>query len=164
MVSGAGGAVGSLVVQLLVHAGAAVVGLASPANHAYVEQLGGRPVAYAGEGLVERIRAAAPEGVHALIDTVGGYLDLALELGIAPARIDTIADRDWDRAAAIGAKTDGNWEGARAEVLAELAALVERGGLTIRIAATYPLADVQAAYRHLEEQRPQGKIVLLPGA
>ena len=162
VVSGAGGAVGSLVVQLLVHAGATVVGLASPANHAYVEQLGGRPVAYAGEGLVERIRAAAPEGVHALIDTVGGYLDLALELGIAPTRIDTIADRDWDRAAAIGAKTDGNWEGARAEVLAELAALVEEGELAVRIAGTYPLAQVQAAYRHLEDDHPQGKIVLLP--
>ena len=161
VVSGAGGAVGSLVVQLLVHAGASVIGLASAANHAYVEQLGGQPVDYAADGLVERIRAAAPDGVHALIDAVGGFLDLALDLGIEPRRIDTIADRDWDRAAAIGAKTDGNWEGARAEVLAELAALEQRA-LIVRIAATYPLVQVQDAYRHLEEQRPQGKIVLLP--
>jgi NADPH:quinone reductase-like Zn-dependent oxidoreductase len=136
VVSGAGGAVGSLVVQLLAHAGATVIGLASPANHAYVEQLGASPVSYADDGLLDRLRQAAPGGVDALIDTVGGYLDTALELGGEPARIDTIADRDWDRAAAIGAKTDGNWEGARAEVLAELAALVETGALTVRIAAT----------------------------
>lgn len=50
------------------------------------------PVAY-GDGVADRIRAAAPSGVDAFIDTHGdGYVELALALGVATDRIDTIAD------------------------------------------------------------------------
>jgi NADPH:quinone reductase-like Zn-dependent oxidoreductase len=99
--------------------------------------------------------------VNAFIDAWGsGYVDLALELAVAPDRIDTIVD--WDRAAQVGAKTDGNMAGARAEVLAELADLIAQGRLDVPIAATYPLDAVQAAYRELEHQHTRGKIVLVP--
>ncbi len=160
VVSAAAGGVGSIAVQLLVGGGATVIGVAGPANHAWLEAHGVVPVAY-GDGLAERIRAAAPGGVDAMIDTWGsGYVDLALELGVKPDRIDTIVD--WGRAAEVGAKTEGNMAGARSEVLADLAARIAAGTLEIPIAAVYPLDRVQDAYRELEQQHTRGKIVLVP--
>jgi NADPH:quinone reductase-like Zn-dependent oxidoreductase len=160
VVSAAAGGVGSVVVQLLELAGATVIGLAGPANHNWLSAHGVIPVSH-GDGAAERIRDAADARVDAFIDTWGsGYVDLAVELGVAADRIDTIVD--WDRARAIGAKTDGNMAGARAEVLAELAALIDAGSLEIPIAAVYPLAQVRDAYRELEKQHTRGKIVLVP--
>jgi NADPH:quinone reductase-like Zn-dependent oxidoreductase len=52
--------------------------------------------------------------------------------------------------------------GARPEVLAELAGLIEAGRLEVPIAGTYPLADVREAYRELERRHTLGKIVLIP--
>ena len=72
--------------------GAKVIGLASAANHTWLADHGVIPVAY-GEGVADRIRAASGGKVDAFIDTFrGGYVDLALELGVAPDRIDTIID------------------------------------------------------------------------
>ncbi|MGX1489253.1 NADPH:quinone reductase-like Zn-dependent oxidoreductase [Streptomyces tendae] len=71
LVHAAAGGVGSLAVQLARHAGARVIGTASPGNHDFVRGLGGEPVAY-GDGLAERVRGLAPEGVTAVFDTVGG--------------------------------------------------------------------------------------------
>jgi NADPH:quinone reductase-like Zn-dependent oxidoreductase len=160
IVSAAAGGVGSIAVQLLVHAGAMVIGLAGPDNHAWLSAHGVTPVSY-GDGVADRVRAAADGRADAFIDTWGsGYVDLAVALGIAPDRIDTIVD--WDRARAIGAKTDGNAAGARAEVLAELAGLVAAGKLDVPIAATYPLQRVRDAYRELDRQHTRGKIVLVP--
>jgi NADPH:quinone reductase-like Zn-dependent oxidoreductase len=114
-----------------------------------------------GDGVVERIKEAAPEGIDAFIDLFGsGYVELALELGVAPDRIDTVADF-----AAIekhGVKADGNAVGARPEVFAELATLLAKGELELPIAATYPLDKVRAAYTELERRHTRGKIVLLP--
>jgi NADPH:quinone reductase-like Zn-dependent oxidoreductase len=99
--------------------------------------------------------------VDAFIDTFGGgYVDLAMSLGVVPERIDTIVD--WAAAGRYGAKTDGNMVGARPEVLAELAGLIEAGRLEVPIARTYPLADVREAYRELERRHTLGKIVLIP--
>jgi len=120
------------------------------------------PAPVPGPGEVAGSLFAATGGpIDAFIDAGGGgYVDLALELGVRPARIDTIVD--WDRAAQVGAKTDGNMVGARAEVLAELAELVAQGELEIPIDSTYPLDEVRAAYRELEHQHTRGKIVLVP--
>src|SRR5581483_4703858 len=91
VVSGAAGGVGSLAVQLARRAGATVIGLASPANHEWLAGHRVIPVTY-GDGVADRIRQAAGK-VDAFIDTFGdGYVRLALELGVEPSRIDTIAD------------------------------------------------------------------------
>jgi hypothetical protein len=46
-----------------------------------------------GDGVTDRIEAAAPGGIDALIDTHGGgCVELALALGVTAERIDTIAD------------------------------------------------------------------------
>jgi NADPH:quinone reductase-like Zn-dependent oxidoreductase len=160
VVSGAAGGVGSLVVQLARQAGAQVIGLAGTANHAWLSAHGVIPVQY-GEGEAERIRAAAGGPVHAFIDTFGaGYVELAIELGVAPGRIDTIIN--YPAAAKYGTRTDGSAVAATAEVLAGLVDRIAAGTLEVPIAAVYPLSQVREAYRELEQHHSHGKIVLKP--
>jgi NADPH:quinone reductase-like Zn-dependent oxidoreductase len=160
VVSGAAGGVGSIAVQLAKNAGATVIGLAGEHHHAWLTEHGVTPVTY-GDGVADRIRAASGGSVDAFVDTYGtGYVDLAIELGVAPERIDTILD--YATAAKYGAKTDGNMAGASAEVLAELAGQVEKGLLDVPIAAVYPLAEVREAFTELERRHTLGKIVLKP--
>jgi NADPH:quinone reductase-like Zn-dependent oxidoreductase len=159
-VSGAAGGVGSLAVQLAARTGARVIGIAGEHNFDWLREHGAKPVAY-GDGLSERLREAAAGKLDALIDTFGGgYVDLAVELGVAPERIDTIID--YAAAQRHGAKTDGSAAGASADVLAELAGLIDRGELELPIARVYPLERVKDAYRELERRHTRGKIVLVP--
>jgi NADPH:quinone reductase-like Zn-dependent oxidoreductase len=160
VVSGATGGVGSIAVQLARNIGAKVIGLAGAANHAWLSDHGVIPIGY-GDGVAERIRAASGNKVDAFVDTFGGgYVELALELGVAPDRIDTIID--FAAAAKHGVKTAGNSAAANAKVLAELASLIDAGRLKIPIAKVYPLADVREAYQDLARRHTRGKIVLVP--
>jgi NADPH:quinone reductase-like Zn-dependent oxidoreductase len=161
VISAAAGGVGSLAVQLARRTGATVIGLASGSNHQWLKSHGVIPVAY-GDGVADRIGAAAPGGVDAFIDTHGdGYVELALALGVAAGRIDTIAD--FAAAAKYGVKTDGGAEaGPGAKVLAELAGLIADGHLEVPIANVYPLAQVREAYTELERRHTHGKIILRP--
>jgi len=160
VVSGAAGGVGSLAVQLARNAGAKVLGLAGDANHKWLTDHGVVPVTY-GDAAEDRIRAASAGKVDAFIDTFGGgYVELALKLGVAPNRIDTIID--FAAAAKYGVKAEGSHEAATADVLAQLAGLLAAGRLEIPIAKVYPLADVRDAYRDLEQRHTRGKIVLEP--
>jgi len=160
VVAGATGGVGSIAVQLTRLAGATVVGLASEAGHDWLTGHGVIPVSY-GEGAADRIREAAGGKIDAFIDAFGaGYVQLALELGVRPERIDTIAN--FSAVEQYGVKAEGSAAGASASVLAELAAMIAAGQLEIPVAATFPLSQVQDAYRRLAEGHVIGKIVLLP--
>jgi NADPH:quinone reductase-like Zn-dependent oxidoreductase len=160
VVSGAAGGVGSIAVQLARNAGATVIGLSGEGNRKWLTERGVIPVAY-GDGVEARIRAASGGRVDAFVDTFGGgYAELALKLGVAPNRIDTIID--FAAAAQYGVKTEGSFEAATADVLAELAGLLAAGRLEIPIAKVYPLAEVREAYRELEQRHTRGKIVLKP--
>jgi NADPH:quinone reductase-like Zn-dependent oxidoreductase len=118
------------------------------------------PVAY-GDGVADRITEAAGGPVDAFIDTFGGgYVELALELGVKADRIDTIID--FAAAAKYGVKTEGNAAAASADVLAELAGLINAGELELVVAKVYPLDHVRDAYRELEQRHTRGKIVLRP--
>jgi NADPH:quinone reductase-like Zn-dependent oxidoreductase len=142
------------------NAGAKVIGLASDANHKWLTGHGIIPLTY-GDGVEDRIRAASGGKVDAFIDTFGGgYVELALKLGVPPNRIDTIID--FAAAAKYGVKTEGNQAAATAEVLAQLAGLLAAGRLEIPIARVYRMADVRDAYRELEQRHTRGKIVLEP--
>jgi NADPH:quinone reductase-like Zn-dependent oxidoreductase len=159
VVAGAAGGVGSLTVQLARLAGAEVIGLAGETHHDWLRSKGVVPVAY-GDGATDRIRAATAR-TDAFIDTVGGgYVRLALDLGVSPDRIDTIAD--FAAVQEYGVKAEGNAAGASADVLAELAGLIAAGRLEVPIAATFPLDQVRDAYRLLDEGHTGGKIVLVP--
>ena len=72
VVLGAGGGVGSTLVQLARLAGARVIGVAGPAQLDRVRYLGAVPVNYRGEDVSRRVRELAPEGVAAVFDHVGG--------------------------------------------------------------------------------------------
>ena len=161
VVAGAAGGVGSLAVQLAKRAGATVIGLAGPSNHDWLTRHGIIPVAY-GEGVADRIRAAAPATVDAFLDTYGGdYVELALnDLKVAPERIDTVVR--FDAVAKYGVKADGNGAGASAATLDELAGLIAAKELELPVARTYPLTEVVAAYAELAKGHIRGKIVLIP--
>src|SRR6202453_3716738 len=122
VVSGAAGGVGSIAVQLARDAGAKVIGLAGESNQQWLKDHEVIPVAY-GDGVEDRIRAASGGKVDAFIDTFGsGYVDLAIKLGVAPNRIDTIID--WAAAEKYHVKTEGNAAAANAEALGQLAGWV----------------------------------------
>ena len=99
--------------------------------------------------------------VDAFIDTFGGdYVELAPAARRDAERIDTIAN--FAAVGKYGVKAEGNAAGASADVLAELAGLIDTDQLELTIAAVYPLAEVQAAYTELERGHTRGKIVLIP--
>lgn len=159
-ISGAAGGVGTLAVQLARNAGATVIALAGEHHHDWLREHGAIPVTY-DNGVAEHVREAAGGRVDAFIDTFGsGYVDLAIELGVAPERVDTIID--WEAAARHGVKTDGNMAGASAETVGELAALIAEGRLEVPIDRVYPLSEVRDAFRELEHRHTLGKIVLRP--
>jgi NADPH:quinone reductase-like Zn-dependent oxidoreductase len=158
VVSGAAGGVGSIAVQLARRAEATVIGLASEANHEWLTGHGVIPVSY-GDGMAASIQQAAGQ-IDAFIDTFGAdYVQLALELGVAPERVDTIAN--FEAVQRYGVKGEGNAAGASASVLAELAGLIASGQLEVPVAATFPLAEVRGAYRRLAQGHILGKIVLV---
>ncbi|MER5963783.1 NADP-dependent oxidoreductase [Streptomyces sp. NPDC002057] len=162
---GAAGVVGSVAVQLAVAAGVRVIGSASESNHAYLRELGAIPVAY-GEGLADRVRAAAPDGVDAVFDAAGhGVLPVAIELlGGADApkeRIATIADADAERYGIVFSGVVGDPDAVRAGLTAHARAAVE-GTLAVRLAETFPLKEAARAQELSESGHVRGKLVLLP--
>ncbi len=167
VVHGASGGVGLMAVQVAVDTGARVIGTASEDMHAYLRQLGAEPVTY-GDGLVDRVRALAPDGVDAAIDAVGSdeAIDASVALVADRNRIATIAA--FQRGFELGLKVLGGAPGAdpgvevRSAARLELVRLAEAGKLQVRVAGTYPLAEAAAAHRELAEGHTHGKIVLIP--
>jgi NADPH:quinone reductase-like Zn-dependent oxidoreductase len=160
VVSAAAGGVGSVAAQLARDTGARVIGLASEPNHDWLRAHDVVPVTY-GEGQAARIREAAGASIDAFIDTFGsGYVDLAIELGVSPERINTIIDND--AVQRLGVKAQGTHAIASAPLLGQLADLVAEGRLEIPVARTYPLAQVRDAFEELAARHTHGKIVLLP--
>jgi NADPH:quinone reductase len=159
-VSAAAGGVGSLVVQLLALRGVRVLGIASADNAEWLRAHDVVPVEY-GDGLADRLRQAAPDGVDAFIDLFGpDYVQLAVDLGVPVERINTIIS--FAKAAEVGAKTEGSAEASTPAVLQEIADLIVSGALDFDVAKTYPLDRVVDAFKELEQRHTHGKIVLLP--
>lgn len=160
LVHGAAGGVGFVAVQLAVARGARVVGTASERHHEQLRAVGVIPVTY-GEGLEDRVRAAAPDGVDAVLDTTGhGVLGLSVRLAGGPDRVITIAD---GTAADHGVRFSSGDAGVdMSGALAGMVAMISAGELTVPVARTYPLADVADAHRESESGHAGGKLVLLP--
>lgn len=85
LVHGAGGGVGTLLVQLARARGARVIGTAREAQRAVVEALGAELVDYRREDVAARVRQLAPAGVNAVFDHVGGA-SLKLSYGLLAQR------------------------------------------------------------------------------
>ncbi|WP_030796045.1 NADP-dependent oxidoreductase [Streptomyces sp. NRRL S-337] len=160
LLHGAAGAVGQVAVQLAVALGATVVGTASPANHDFLRSLGAIPVAY-GEGLADRVRAAAPQGVDAVFDAAGqDVLPLSIDLrGGTTDRIVTIADPN---AAEHGVPFSAGGtpsEQVRAGLVRHAQLAVE-GRLSVPVVETFPLAEAVKAQELSEAGHVRGKLVI----
>jgi NADPH:quinone reductase len=164
LLHGAAGAVGVSVLQQARIMGVRVVGTASRANFDFVRRFGGMPVEY-GPGLLDRVRAAAPEGIAAALDTVGSDEagDVSLALVAERNRVVTIA-------AAPRAKADGYvFVGAsnpasgpfRARARSRILKLAQDGHLVVPMAETFKFADAPAALAALTSPHPPGKLALV---
>jgi NADPH:quinone reductase-like Zn-dependent oxidoreductase len=161
LINGASGSVGGAAVQLAVVRGARVIGTASPANHDYLRSLGAEPVAY-GEGLVERVRGLAPDGVDVALDIAGsGMLAELVELAGGPEHVVTIAD--FAGAQKHGVRFSSGDAGRAVHALTEIGALIESGRFSLPVAQTFPLAETAQAHRASEDGHLRGKVVLLIG-
>ncbi len=159
LVHAAAGGVGSVAVQLAAHLGARVIGTASEGNHDFVRGLGAEPVSY-GEGLAERVRGLAPEGVEAVFDTVGGDALTASANLVAPeGRVASIVDPG------VTGYGGAYWF-VRPDPtdLRKLSELADQGVLTIHVEEAFPLERTADAHRRSEEGHVRGKIVVtVPG-
>ncbi|MFJ5270625.1 NADP-dependent oxidoreductase [Streptomyces sp. NPDC088358] len=155
LVHAAAGGVGSMAVQLAAHLGARVIGTASEYNHDYVRSLGAEPVKY-GEGLAERVRALAPAGVDAALDTIGGQTTkTSADLLTPEGRLVSIADPEV-------VSHGGLYYFVRPDTddLTRLSELAEEGVVSVHVSQTFPLERAAEAQRLNQEGRTRGKIVV----
>ncbi|MGO1523117.1 MAG: NADP-dependent oxidoreductase [Nesterenkonia sp.] len=153
LIHAASGGVGHITAQLAAELGATVIGTASEANHAKLRDLGVTPVAY-GDGLEERLAQAAPEGVTAVADFVGGVLAPSAAVLTEPGRIASVADP--------GVLEDGGrfiWVRPDGPRLQTLLHKVSQGRLRVSIDSAYPLEEAAAAMRH-SMGGAEGKILI----
>lgn len=163
LVSAAAGGVGGILSQLAVLRGVRVIGSASSDNHAWLRSRGIEPVEY-GPGLVDAVRALAPEGVTAAFDLHGASsIRQFLELGVPPHRINTNAmDPRAIAPEAPGVRRVGRGP-TSIPTLDALAALVVSGDLELPIAASFEFDRVADAFRRLETGHLRGKVVIVSG-
>ncbi|MEU6019299.1 NADP-dependent oxidoreductase [Streptomyces sp. NPDC047515] len=156
LITGAGGGVGTAAVQLARHAGARVIGAASADKKDFVESLGAVHVE-SGDGLADRVRAAAPDGIDAIFDLVGGdTLRAVAPLLADPATLVSAGGKplavELGGAAVTRART--------AAVLDEVANLVVTRVLRTHVTGIFPLDEAGAALRAVESGHTRGKIVI----
>jgi NADPH:quinone reductase-like Zn-dependent oxidoreductase len=158
-VDGGAGGVGAVTVQMALARGANVIASASEANHDYLRELGATPVRY-GQGLAERVRAAAGGPVDAVFDVAGKtpVQDL-ISLAPGPSQVVTIANYTAGQA---GARvTGGGADSHPMEALAEVAELLAENKLVIKV-QTFPFDRAAEAYRISQSGHVRGKLVLIP--
>jgi NADPH:quinone reductase-like Zn-dependent oxidoreductase len=156
LVNGAGGGVGVAVVQLGTAAGLVVIGTASPAKHDLIASYGATPVAY-GDGVLDRIRTAAPGGIDAVFDLVGGdALRAVATLPANPAQVLSVADKELAKQLG-GREIERDRSGA---VLSRLAELVAEGALNPHVTNVFPFDKTGEALALVEHGHASGKVVI----
>jgi len=159
LVNGAAGGIGSTVVQLAVARGARVIGTASTANHNYLRLLGAEPTTY-GEGMAERVRALAPDGVDVALDVAGsGVLPELIDLAGGPQNVVTLADFAGSKE--HGVLFSNGFQGHAFHALAEVGTLIDAGRFWLPVERTYPLTDIAEAHHVSENGHVRGRLVLV---
>jgi NADPH:quinone reductase-like Zn-dependent oxidoreductase len=161
LVHAAAGGVGTIAVQVAVARGLRVVGTASESNHEHLRALGVTPVTY-GDGLVERVRAVAPDGVDAALDAAGrgGEIAASVELTGGTDRVVTIADAVGAGKAGVRFTSGSGGEYRGVPAFEEALALFAAGKLEIPIHRAYPLEEAAAAQDASAGGHLTGKIVI----
>jgi len=159
VVDGGAGGVGAVAVQMALARGAKVVASASEANHDYLREIGAVPVLY-GQGLTERVRAAAGGPVDAVFDVAGKTpVEELISLAPEPSQVVTIA---YYTAGQAGARvTGGGADSHPMEALAEVGELLAENKLVIKV-QTFPFDRAAEAYRISQSGHVRGKLVLVP--
>lgn len=158
LINGASGNVGGAAAQLAVARGARVIGIASPANADLLRSFGAEAVAY-GDGLPDRVRAVAPDGVDAAVDVAGnGVLPELIELTGNLDRVVTVAD--FRGATEHGVVFSRGDSGRALYVLGQIGDLVEAGKFDLPQIRTFPLSDIAEAHRVGEQGHSRTKLVL----
>jgi 2-desacetyl-2-hydroxyethyl bacteriochlorophyllide A dehydrogenase len=154
LINGATGGVGTLGTQIAVAHGARVIGTCSEPNHELLRSLGGEPVAY-GDGLADRVRELAPDGVDAVFDAAG-ELEVSGQLLRSPGRIVSIVDPS------VRDDLGGSYVFVRPDVaqLGTLAAMADRGELRATVQSVHDLGDVHTAVKEATSGSVRGKVVL----
>jgi NADPH:quinone reductase-like Zn-dependent oxidoreductase len=158
-IDGGAGGVGAVAVQMAVARGARVIASSSEANHEYLREIGAIPVLY-GEGVGDRVRAAAGGQVDAVFDVAGKTpAEELISLVSEPSQVVSIANF---AAGEAGARvTGGDADSRPVEALAEVAELLAQNKLVIK-AQTFPFDRAAEAYRISEAGHVRGKLVLIP--
>lgn len=154
LVHAAAGGVGSFAVQIARSQGARVIGTASEGNHDYLRELGAEPVTY-GDGLVDRVRELAPDGIDLVVDFVGGVLDVTRAVLRDGGRHGSIVDPSVTEAGGLWA-----WVRPSGGDLQKLGEMAERGELTVNVAETFPLERAAEAFQRNQSGHVRGKVVV----
>jgi NADPH:quinone reductase-like Zn-dependent oxidoreductase len=187
LVHGAGGAVGTALLQLGKLLGLDLYGTASQAKHALISQLGAIPIDYRSEDVVERILSLTGDGVDAVFDPIGGssfsrsfrmlrrggtlvaygfYNAVMGKGGNIP--LDFLKLLLWNRlpngrsaifySIAAMRQKHPEWF---SEDLTYLFNALQQGQIKPVIADRMPLAEAKRAHERIEQAEVQGKMVLM---
>ncbi len=168
LIHGASGGVGLSAVQLAALDGIKVIGTGGEKSFETLRHYGAEPVKY-GDGLLERVRGIAPNGIDAAIDLVGTdeAIDVSLALVSDRSRIATIVA--FDRAKETGIQALGGSPGQDAIGIAirnaarlRLTALAQAGAFEVNVAHSFPLTRAADAHQMFAKGGAGGRIVLVP--
>ncbi|MCQ4318261.1 NADP-dependent oxidoreductase [Stutzerimonas zhaodongensis] len=154
LVHAASGGVGVMAAQIARNLGARVIGTASQKNHAFLGSLGIEPVEY-GDGLAERVRSLAPEGVDVVADFIGGVLPITQAVLRDGGRHASIVDDSVQEAGGHYI-----WVRPSAEDLQVLAGMAAEGRLEVPIAERFALEQAADAFRLNQTGHVRGKIIV----
>lgn len=162
LVTGAAGALGAFALELAALRGLRTIALAASKDEPLVRGLGATTFVARTDNVAAAVRRLVPGGVH-------GALDAA---AIGVAALDAVRDGGAFVAVAAGAappplrgtRVHNVWIRSDGPRLGELAALVDAGQLTPRVAQTLPLADIATAHKRLAAGGLRGRIVIHPGS
>ena len=167
LLHGAAGAVGLSVLQQARLIGVRVIGTASAHNFGILESFGAVPVPYGGgpDALAGRVRGVAPEGVTAVLDTVGTDEAVDASLALLDDRRRLVTLTAFRRAAAEGFTAIGASNPAsgpfRAQARTDVVEMAAAGNLTVPIARTFPFQEAREAVAALKGPHPSGKLALV---
>ena len=158
-VDGGAGGVGAVTVQMALARGAKVIASASEANHDYLREIGATPVLY-GQGVAERVRAAAGGPVDAVFD-VAGKTPVEDLIGLAPKPSQVVSIANFAAGQAGARASGGGADSHPMEALALVADLLARNKLVLKV-QTFPFDRAAEAYRISQGGHVGGKLVLIP--
>lgn len=153
LIHAASGGVGRIAAQLAAEIGAEVIGTAAKSNHAALQALGATAVTY-GDGLEDRVRQEAPDGVTAVADFAGEVLEQTLGVLSDGGRHASVADPSVVEHGGhfIWVRPDGSR-------LEKLLGKVAEGQLEVSIDTVYPLEQATQAMER-SQRGANGKIII----